>query len=126
MRWCHYLLIAGALAAAAPAHGGIFKKGPKQDPKTRVPELLATVKTDRDEHKRVVAAEELRQYDFTAYPDIPTILIDVMLTDAKPAVRAEAACSLGKGRPISQQVGWALEQAMAKDGSARVRLQARA
>src|SRR5205823_5547833 len=42
-----------------------------------------------------------------------------------PPVRAEAAGSLGKMRPISQQAGYALEQAQNNDGVMRVRLAAR-
>jgi hypothetical protein len=56
---------------------------------------------------------------------IVPVLVDVLLTDKKPAVRAEAAQSLGKIRPVSQQVGLALEQALSSDASMRVRLQAR-
>ncbi len=126
MRWCHYLLVlvvAGALVR--PSSAGIFGKKTKPNPAERVPELLVTVKNDKDESKRASAAEELRQYDPSAYPDIVPVLIDVLMNDAKPSVRAEAADSLGKLRPISQEAGWALEQAHAKDGSMRVRLQTR-
>jgi hypothetical protein len=118
------LLLTPALAAPASA-GIIFGKKSKPNPAERVPELLGTVKTDGDEHKRAAAAEELRQYDPTAFPDIVPVLIDVLQNDKKPSVRAEAAQSLGKLRPISQQAGQALEQALAKDSSMRVRLQAR-
>src|SRR5213078_4587461 len=41
------------------------------------------------------------------------------------AVRSEAATSLGKLRPVSQQAGYALEQATANDTSMRVRMAAR-
>jgi hypothetical protein len=128
MRWYRTLLVLALLAALAPsAPAGLFfgKKAPKPDPATRVPELIATVKTDGDENKRAAAAEELRQYDPTTHHDIVPVLIDVLLHDAKPSVRSEAAQSLGKLRPISQEAGWALEQAVAKDTSMRVRLQAR-
>src|SRR5205085_8876672 len=80
---------------------------------------------DGDENKRARAAEELRQYDPAAFPDIVPVLIDVLVNDKKPAVRAEAAQSLGKLRPVSQQAGQALEYALTKDPSMRVRLQAR-
>lgn len=113
---------------AVPASAGIFgskKPAPKPDPKDRVNELMVIVKTDRDESKRFEAAEELRQYDPKAFPDIVPVLIDVLMNDPKPSVRAEAAQSLGKIRPVSQPVGMALEQALAKDTSMRVRLQAR-
>src|SRR5262249_32778445 len=83
------------------------------------------VKTDKSDSKRADAAEELRNYDSTAYPDIVPILVDVMLSDPKANVRSEAAHSLGKIRPISQNAGMALEQALAKDSSMRVRWQAR-
>jgi hypothetical protein len=127
MRWNRTLLalpLLVVLPLSAPA-GFFWKKAAKPDPATRVPELIATVKTDGDESKRAAAAEELRQYDPAVYHDIVPILIDVLLHDAKPSVRAEAASSLGKLRPISQEVGWALEQAVAKDTSMRVRLSAR-
>jgi len=127
MRWNRIalvLLLLGALAQAAPA-GIIFGKKPKANPAERIPELIVTIKTEKDESRRVAAAAELREYDTAANPEIVHVLIDVMLNDAKPSVRAEAADSLGKIRPITKEAGWALEQAMAKDASMRVRLQAR-
>jgi hypothetical protein len=109
-----------------PSRAGIFfNRKKKPTPNDRVPELLAQVKTDGDESKRAAAAQELRQYDPAQFPMIVPVLIDVLLTDPKPAVRAEAAQSLGKVRPVSQQGGMALEQALSNDSSMRVRLQAR-
>jgi HEAT repeats len=111
----------------APAFAGIFfnKKPDKPNPTDRVPELIKIVQTDGDEDKRIAAAEELRDYDPAQFPDVTPALIDVLMTDKKPGVRAEAVQSLGKIRPVSDQVGVALEQALAKDSSMRVRLQAR-
>jgi hypothetical protein len=86
---------------------------------------LQTVQTDGDEDKRMAAAEELRDYDVGQFPDIVPTLIGVLLNDRKAGVRAEAAQSLGKIRPVSDQVGMALEEALAKDSSMRVRLQVR-
>jgi len=124
-RFLLVLILLPVLVRPAPA-GIIFgKKGKKPTPKERVPELLVQVKTDGDEDKRAHAAQELRQYDPAAFPEIVPVLMDVLLTDKKPAVRAEAAQSLGRLRPVSQQAGLALEQALAKDPSMRVRLQAR-
>jgi HEAT repeats len=119
------LLLLATLPVLAPA--GLFfgKKPAKPDPATRVPELLGVVKSDPDENKRLAAAEELRQYDAAAFPDVVPMLIDVLLHDSKASVRAEAAQTLGKFSPVNQQVGWALEQALANDSSMRVRLQAR-
>jgi hypothetical protein len=112
---------------SGPSYAGIFfgKKGKKPTPNERVPELLALVKNDGDESRRAAAAQELRQYDPAQYPMIVPVLVDVLLNDKKPGVRAEAAQSLGKMRPISQQAGMALEQALSNDSSMRVRLQAR-
>ncbi len=114
-------------ALTGPGYAGIFfgKKNKKPTPAERVPELLAQVKSDGDESKRAAAAQELRQYDPAQFPMIVPVLVEVMLTDSKPVVRAEAAQSLGKIRPISQQAGMALEQALNSDASMRVRLQAR-
>ncbi|MGH7225567.1 MAG: HEAT repeat domain-containing protein, partial [Gemmataceae bacterium] len=110
-----------------PSYAGIFfgRKNKKPTPAERVPALLALVKSDGDESKRAAAAQELRQYDPSQFPMIVPILVDVLLTDSKPGVRAEAAQSLGKIRPISKQAGMALEQALGNDSSMRVRLQAR-
>ena len=115
------------LAAGNASAGVLFgKKGKKTPtPAERVPELLALVKTDGDESKRAAAAQELRQYDASQFPAIIPVLVDALLTDKKPGVRAEAAQTLGKLRPISQQAGIALEQALNADASMRVRLQAR-
>src|SRR5207248_11771888 len=80
-------------AVALPAPAGILfgRKSRKPNPVQRVPELLSVVKTDKDEHKRARAAEELRNYDPAAYPAIVTVLVDVLQNDRTPAVRAEAA-----------------------------------
>ncbi len=123
--WLVPLILLPALAG--PNYAGIFfgRKTKKITPAERVPELLAQVKNDGDESKRAAAAQELRQYDPTQFPMIVPVLVDVLLTDSKPFVRAEAAQSLGKIRPISQQAGMALDQALANDPSMRVRLQAR-
>jgi hypothetical protein len=117
-------LTSAVLALPAPA-GIFFGKKNKPNPAERVPELIMTVKTDKDEGKRAAAAEELRQYDPAAHPEIVPILIDVLLNDPKASVRSEAAESLGKLRPATQEAGWALEQALEKDSSVRVRLRCR-
>jgi hypothetical protein len=118
------LILACCLVGTSSA-GIIFGRKAKGNPKDRVPELIAIVKTDGDERKRADAAEELRFYDPAAFPEIVPVLIDVLLNDKKPSVRAEAASSLGKIRPVSQSAGLALEQAVSNDTSMSVRLQAR-
>ena len=119
------LLLAPVLAA--PASAGLFfnKKPDKPNPADRVPELIRIIQTDGDEDKRMAAAAELSRSDPAQFPDVAPALIDALLNDKKPGVRAEAAQSLGKIRPISDAVGAALEESLAKDGSMRVRLQVR-
>jgi hypothetical protein len=121
-----FLLIPVALAAVAvSADAGIFKKHPKANPAERVPALISVLKTDKNEDKREDAAEELRHFDPLAFPEIVPVLIDALQHDPKSSVRLEAAHSLAKMRPISQEVGLALEEAAAQDAALRVRLQAR-
>ena len=126
MSCCRLLLALVLLAAAArPAPAGIiFGRHSKPNPAERVPQLLATLRSDPNEGNRANAARELREYDITAFPEVVPVLIDVVRNDAKPGVRGEAAQTLGKIRPASQEVGVALEAAT-HDPALRVRLQAR-
>ena len=118
------VLVLAALPVAAQA-GILFGKKPKPSPQERVPELIRIIQTDGDESKRADACEELRDYDTAQFPDIVPVLVGAMLGDKKAGVRAEAAHSLGKIRPVSQMTGRALEKALADDASMRVRVQAR-
>jgi hypothetical protein len=127
MKGCRFLLslvVLAALAVPAPA-GFFFNKHPKPNPATRVPELLQIVRTETNDHKRAAAALELRNFDPAAFPEIISALADLTLRDPNAAVRMEAIQSLAKLRPVSSQAGWALEQAVDKDASRRVRLLAR-
>jgi hypothetical protein len=122
----HALLILVVVPAlAVPARAGIFDKRPKPDPTLRVPLLIGQVKTEQDERKRAAAAEELRQYDPRAFAEIVPVLIDVLQNDVAASVRMQALHSLSSFRPVSRDVGEALEHAMASDKSFRIRLQAR-
>jgi hypothetical protein len=116
-------LLASLLMTAAAQAGILFGKQ-KPNPAQRVPQLITILKTDPSESAREKAAAELREYDATAFPEIVLVLVDVLQHDARPGVRAEAAQSLGKLRPVSQEAGQALEEAT-KDSSLRVRWQAR-
>lgn len=126
MNTCRWLLALGLTTVLAmPALAGIrFGKHSKTPPAERVPQLLAQVKTDKSEDQRANAAKELREFDPAAFPEIIPILVDVLGHDEKASVRAEAAQSLGKLRPIAPDAGLALEAAL-KDSSFKVRLQAR-
>jgi hypothetical protein len=127
MRWRTFFLalcFAATLAAPAPA-GWLFGKSSKAKSAERVPQLLAVLKSDPDGGKREQAAEELRQFDGNAFPEIAPALIEALLQDTRTEVRAEAAESLARLRPVSQAAGQALDQAANHDGSMRVRLLAR-
>ena len=110
---------------ALPVPAGLFDRRPKANPAQRVPLLVGQVKTEPDERKRQAAAEELRQYDPRAFPEIIPVLIDVLQNDVAAGVRLQALHSVSSFRPVSQEVGEALERAQASDKSLRVRLQAR-
>jgi hypothetical protein len=126
MRWFRFLLICTVMATTAvPAPAGWIFHKKKPDPAVRVPELLVIVRTDPDEHKRAAAAGELRQFDTKAFPQIVPILVEVLRQDAKSSVRLEAAQSLSRIRPVSQEAGMALEYAAGNDANLRVRIQAR-
>jgi hypothetical protein len=126
MKYYRLLLTLGLIAAfAAPAPAGLFfGKHAKPNPAERVPQLLGTLKTDPDAGKRASAAKELRAYDPTAFPELVPTLIDVLKHDPKAEVRVEVVQTLGKLRPISQEAGRALEEAV-NDSSWHVRWQAR-
>jgi hypothetical protein len=124
-RWLHALLLVCLIAPSSQAGVLFGRKKDRPDPKTRVPELLAALKDDKDADKRAKAAEELRLYDPAVFPEIVPSLIAALQGDASAGVRIEAAHSLSKLRPVSQAVGEALEQSVAKDASMRVRLQSR-
>jgi hypothetical protein len=124
-RWLLALLLVPLFAP--PSQAGILfgRKKDRPDPKQRVPELVSALKTDKDADKRAKAAEELREYDPAVFPQIVPALLEALSGDAASGVRIEAAFSLSRLRPVTQNVGEALEQAVAKDTSMRVRLQAR-
>jgi len=128
-RWLVIAFLVVPLTAmlAGPSRAGIIfgRKKEKIEPATRVPALIATLKNDRDADHRTHAAEELRNYDPMAFPDIVPALVSALQTDAKSSVRLEAAVSLGKLRPVNQAAGEALERAVSGDPAMRVRLQAR-
>ncbi len=114
-----------AVLLAAPAPAGFFNRKPKPNPAERVPELINALRTGTDESKRQEAADELKQYDPNAYPQILPALIEALSKDGSTAVRSEAAASIARMRPINQQAGYALEQAQNNDPSLRVRMSAR-
>ena len=102
---------------------GIFRKKTKdkEEPPQRVKQLVDVLKSDPDEKKRKAAAEELRQHDPRTNTDLIPTLINSLQADPSAAVRAEAAESIGKLKPVAQQAGVALEQTQSADPSEDVR-----
>lgn len=119
------MVLALTVALATQAQAGLFGKHPKPNPAERVPQLIITLKTEKDERKREAAAKELRDFDPTAHAAIVPALCDALRLDGKVSVRVEAAESLSKLRPVTAQAGQALEHAQAHDESLRVRVLAR-
>ncbi len=119
------LLIPLLTPSANAGISNFWHRDARPTPSERVPQLLHILRSDGDESKRAAAAEELRQFDPLAFPEMIPALLDALQKDAKPSVRAEAVQTLGRLKPVSQQIGQALEQARDKDPSMRVRVQAR-
>lgn len=134
MLWRRLLLVlALQVSLVAPAPAGIFFNRNKNknnnkntpNPAQRVPELIGILKSNQDENQRLAAVNELRQYDAKAHPEILPALMDLAQRDPQPEVRSEAVVSLSKTRPVSQEVGFVLEQVLATDSSTKVKWQAR-
>lgn len=101
----------------------VFKS--KTPDESKIHLLIETLKHDPDEAKRAGAAGELRSIDSSTHPEAMEALIEAAKNDKKPGVRAEAVSSLSRIRGGQDLVGPVLEEALANDGSMRVRLQAR-
>lgn len=128
MLWRYWLIIGIVSVCFTPSAkaGFIFgKKKPKVPATKRVPELIYLIRTSSDSHKRQDAVDELQDFSSETFPEIIPVLVDVLLHDKSSSVRSEAAQTLGKIRPITQQAGWALEKALDEDDSMRVRLYSR-
>lgn len=125
MKWTKTLPAALLLASfAMPAQAQFFARKPRPQ-NLGVPELIVMAKSDSDEHKRLMAVEQLREHDAKANADVVPALIDVMLNDLKSSVRMEALHSLTRIRPSSPLIGQALQQAAQHDENIRIRWQAR-
>jgi hypothetical protein len=114
------------LAASVPvADAGIFSRKEKPSPSIQVMELLKTLKNNPSTGERSRAAEDLRDFDAQAFPEIVPALINALQNDSSSSVRRQAAESLGKIRPTSVEAQQALEQAEKQDDSMLVRWKAR-
>jgi len=122
-------LLLGWAIVATPGYAQLFGKRTPPTPPVpldqKVAALVKTVKEDGDENKRLAAIEDLRGLDAAAHAEIIPALMEAMLNDKKPSVRAEAAYTIGRIRPVQGGIGQALEHVRDNDASMRVRLQAR-
>jgi hypothetical protein len=128
MRYLQLTLVLTVLAAAAvpaPAAGPFSGRKNNLTPEQRVDQLLMQAQTATDTNKRCDAVESLREFNTTTFPQIVPILVDILHQDNNPSVRAEAARSLGRLRPLTKMAGDALHEAASKDSALRVRWQAR-
>lgn len=133
MRWRRIVIVLVLLTAAADcADAGIFfNRRPRSSssntatPANNVDVLIQTLRGDASERRRAEAAENLRYFDTTNYPQVLQALIQSATSDTSSSVRIEAIQTLSKLRPVNEQAGWALEQAM-NDSNLRVQWQARA
>lgn len=117
------VLLAAAFAVAPLFAGpGLLKR---KVPPARVPALIETLKSDRDEKKRKAAADELGGADPRLNPEVATALAIVLRKDPSASVRVEAAESLGQLGYVFPLAGQALEAAAANDPSTMVRLAAK-
>lgn len=109
--------------AVAPLFAGpsLFKR---KVPPAKVPALIETLKSDRDEKKRKAAADELGGADPRLNPEVATALAIALRKDPSASVRVEAAESLGQLGYVFPLGGQALEAA-ANDPSTMVRLAAK-
>jgi hypothetical protein len=129
MQWRLMMLVfVVQVGLVLPVSAGIFfKKKPPPAPQSppSPAELIAVLKSDPDDGKRQAAAEQLRHLDASASPEIVPALVDALQRDTCAAVRSEAAQSLGKLRPMSQEIGMVLRLAAGHDPSMKVRWHAR-
>lgn len=103
-----------------------FPGKPKQNLNSeQITQICQILKTSGEETARIAAIEELRSIDGAYQPIAISALMETLKSDRKTGVRAEAAVALSKMRPVRQEVGSALENAISKDNSMRVRIQAR-
>jgi hypothetical protein len=131
MAWRTLLMVSVAAFASLPAQGaGLFGRRqnqpaaakPNTDDKTV--QLIRLLRTDGDERRRTLAVENLARFDLKQHPQAGFALIEAMSRDSSAMVRRAAAESLGKMRPMTQQVAQALEQVSIADSASEVRASA--
>jgi hypothetical protein len=115
------LVLAGPVCTAMAGPG---TQGRKTDG-ARVPALIETLKSAKEEKARKAAADELGRADARISPELVTALISALLKDPSSSVRVEAAESIGQLGSVFPLAGVALEAAASGDPSPLVRLAAK-
>jgi hypothetical protein len=111
--------LAAVLLAAPAAAGGLLPR--KKTDAAKVKQLTETLRSDADEKKRKAAAVELREYDPRTHPELLAAAVAALQKDPSPAVRAEAAETIGQCRLVNPVAGLALEAAADADPARTVR-----
>lgn len=113
------VLAAVLLVAPAGTAGGFLPH--KKTDAAKVKQLTDVLRSDASEKRRKAAAVELREYDPRTHPELLAALVAAVQRDPSPAVRAEAAESIGQSRLVNPVAGLALESAATADPAASVR-----
>lgn len=131
------LLIPVALVSVLPVQGAggiIFNRKPNTPaaPSASAPKVedrtagyISILRGDKDERRRIAAADMLSRFDLRQHPQAGMALIEALQQDQSERVRIEVAKALGRTRPMTQQVGQALEFAFETDASKNVKIAAR-
>ncbi len=114
-----------AISAADAKADSLFVRKAKAVDEAKARALIETLKSDPDEKKRKIAADELGGADPRMCPDAAPTLITALRKDTSAGVRAEAANSLRQLNEVVPQAGAALEMALDNDPSPLVRLAAK-
>src|SRR5579871_4533057 len=104
--------------------GLIFNRHPKQPDNSQQQmsqDPVSVLRNDTDERHRLSAVQSLSHTDLKQSPQAGVALIDALLKDPSPNVRAASADALSKVRPMAVQIGMALEQAAGSDTAPAVR-----
>lgn len=127
MKSLPWMALAAMLFTSSSLQAQIFRRrSDAADPARRVPELIVSLRTDKDGKRRAQAAEELRNFDAAVFTEIVPALAVAAEKDESVAVRLEAVSSLGRLRPVNDIAGGALERIAAHENHLRIRLHAKA
>ncbi|MBP3957876.1 HEAT repeat domain-containing protein [Gemmata sp. G18] len=119
-----FLFALSAISSADARADALFARKTKVD-EAKARTLVETLKSDPDEKKRKIAADELGGADPRICPEVAPALVVALRKDTSAAVRVEAAEALRQLGEVSPQAGAALEAAVDSDPSPLVRIAAK-